>query len=124
MLPAGCTQYFYGDDSGTVKTYNYAGKFETRLKILLVSKTAHVDNTSTPMIESNLLILPSLYSGGRHLANQNQVQCIRREKGNCRICYAAVAETDFGVSGSDEDMKFAIVDCCSYGADGKCSRVN
>ena len=43
LAPAGCTQYFYGNDAGTVKTYNYAG--------------------------------------GLHLANQQQVQCIRREKG-------------------------------------------
>ena len=27
LAPSGCTQYFYGDDSGTVKTYNYAGQF-------------------------------------------------------------------------------------------------
>ena len=33
-----------------------------------------------------------------HLANQNQVQCIRREKGNCRICYATSAATDFQIS--------------------------
>jgi len=79
LAPAGCTQYFYGDDSGTVKTYNYAG--------------------------------------GYHLANQNQVQCIRREKGNCKICYAAVAETDFSVSGAAA-KNFATADCCSYGEDG------
>ena len=57
LAPSGCTQYFYGDTSGTVQTYNY--------------------------------------DGGLHLANQNQVQCIRREKGNCKICYAAVSATDF-----------------------------
>ena len=43
LAPAGCTQYFYGNEAGTIKTYNYAG--------------------------------------GLHLANQQQVQCIRREKG-------------------------------------------
>ena len=25
------------------------------------------------------------YAGGFHLANQNQLQCIRREKGNCKV---------------------------------------
>jgi len=69
------------DDSGTVKTYNYAG--------------------------------------GQHLANQNQIQCIRREKGNCRICYAAVAATDFAVSGGAAANKFHTLSCCSYGTDGK-----
>lgn len=80
LAPPGCTQYFYGEDSGTVKTYNYAG--------------------------------------ARHLANQNQVQCIRREKENCKICYAAVAASDFAVSGGAANMKFYTADCCSYGADG------
>merc|ERR1711956_166858 len=45
------------------------------------------------------------YDGGFHLANQNQVQCIRREKGNCKICYAAVAYNDFALSGGT-DFKF------------------
>lgn len=80
LAPAGCTQYFYGNEAGTIKTYNYAG--------------------------------------GLHLANQQQVQCIRREKGNCKICYAAVALTDFSVSGGGE-KKFVTKSCCSYGADGK-----
>ena len=81
LAPAGCTQYFYGSDKGTVNTYNY--------------------------------------DGGYHLANQNQVQCIRREKGNCKICYAAVAVTDFSVSGNAADNKFITQDCCNYGSDGK-----
>jgi len=84
LAPSGCTQYFYGDDSGTVKTYNYAGS--------------------------------------QHLANQRQIQCIRREKGNCRICYAAVAATDFAVSGGAANMKFHTTDCCSYGADAAGSK--
>jgi len=81
LAPAGCTQYFFGDDSGTVKTYNYAGN-------------------------------------NYHLANQNQVQCIRREKGNCKICYAAVALTDFAISGAAANQMFVFADCCSYGAAG------
>jgi len=79
LPPAGCTQYFFGSDTGTVNTYNY--------------------------------------NGGFHLASQNQVQCIRREKGNCKICYAATALTDFSVSGSAIAAKFT-QPCCSYGADG------
>ena len=81
LAPAGCTQYFYGNDAGQIKTYNYGG--------------------------------------GLHLANQNQVQCIRREKGNCKICYAAVALSDFSVSGNSGGSKFVTKSCCSYKADGK-----
>jgi len=79
LPPSGCTQYFFGSDTGTVSTYNY--------------------------------------DGGFHLANQNQVQCIRREKGNCKICYAAVAYNDFALSGGT-DFKFMTKSCCSYGIDG------
>ena len=37
------------------------------------------------------------FAGGRHLANQKQTVCIRRERGNCRICYTA-ALTDVGLT--------------------------
>lgn len=80
LPPAGCTQYFFGSDTGTVKTYNY--------------------------------------DGGYHLGNQNQVQCIRREKGNCKICYAATALADFGVSGGAAANMFVTKSCCSYGPAG------
>jgi len=80
LPPAGCTQYFFGSDTGTVNTYNY--------------------------------------DGGFHLAAQNQVQCIRREKGNCKICYAATSLTDFSVSGNAISMQFDKDSCCSYGSDG------
>ena len=40
-------------------------------------------------------------------------------KGNCRICYAAVAATDFAVSGGAAANKFHTLSCCSYGTDGK-----
>ncbi len=36
---------------------------------------------------------------GHHLAQQDQAICIRRERGNCRICYYAVAQTDFQTAG-------------------------
>eukprot|EP00095_Tigriopus_kingsejongensis_P001226 maker-scaffold160_size295910-snap-gene-0.8 protein:Tk01226 transcript:maker-scaffold160_size295910-snap-gene-0.8-mRNA-1 annotation:"PREDICTED: uncharacterized protein LOC100161421" len=39
------------------------------------------------------------FDGGRHLADQNQNICIRRERGNCRICYTAVLDADFAVNG-------------------------
>ena len=39
------------------------------------------------------------FDGGQHLANQDQNICIRRERGNCRICWATAADTDFAVSG-------------------------
>ena len=39
------------------------------------------------------------FDGGRHLADQHQVVCVRRESGNCRICWSADAATDVSVSG-------------------------
>ena len=40
------------------------------------------------------------FDGGSQLADQDQNICIRRERNNCRICFAAViAATDFGISG-------------------------
>ena len=62
LAPAGCTQYFFGDDSGSVKSFNY--------------------------------------DGGQHLAEQNQVFCVRREVGTCGICWSAIEAIDFMVSGS------------------------
>ena len=48
----------------------------------------------------NGLITSYNYAGGIHLANQRQMSCIRKEKGNCKICYSTVdATTDFGISG-------------------------
>ena len=38
------------------------------------------------------------YSGGKHLANQRQVSCIRREAGNCKVCYSADAATDIALT--------------------------
>ena len=57
------------------------------------------------------------YDGGYHLSNQNQVQCIRREKGNCKICYSTSTNTDLAVSGNAAS-NFDTVDCCWYKADG------
>jgi len=58
---------------------------------------------------------------GKHLADQNQVICVRRESGNCRVCWSADAATDVGVSG-DTNIAMGIIlgtRCCNYGADGK-----
>lgn len=38
------------------------------------------------------------FDGGRHLADQNQVVCVRRERGECRICWFAPMLTDFQFS--------------------------
>merc|ERR1711997_432838 len=63
-----------------------------------------------------------------HLANQHQTVCVRRESGNCQICWYAPANTDVSLSGmsasakSSKTFKSAIVKdslCCGYGADGK-----
>lgn len=63
------------------------------------------------------------FDGGYHLANQRQNICIRREKGNCRICYTTTGtegyKTDFEVSGAGGmTNKFVTKSCCGYKADG------
>eukprot|EP00096_Caligus_rogercresseyi_P010378 TRINITY_DN375_c0_g1_i1.p1 TRINITY_DN375_c0_g1~~TRINITY_DN375_c0_g1_i1.p1 ORF type:complete len:395 (+),score=18.45 TRINITY_DN375_c0_g1_i1:51-1235(+) len=83
LAPSGCTQYFFGSKSGTLKTYNF--------------------------------------DGGQHLDSQDQRICIRRERGNCQVCYSATADGDFEVSGEKAGATgVAIVKtfCCGYGPMG------
>ena len=39
------------------------------------------------------------WSGGKHLADQNQVICIRREDDKTKICYSTSAVNDISISG-------------------------
>lgn len=57
---------------------------------------------------------------GKHLAHQRQVTCIRRETGNCKICWSVTAATDIGVSGKTDAATGVVLGtmCCNYGADG------
>merc|ERR1712038_261819 len=88
LAPAGCTQWYYGNKNGVIKTYNYQ----------------------------------SGAGSGVHLADQKQNICIRREKGNSKICYATAIYTDFEVSGIQDAAiamrKGLTKDCCNYGTDG------
>merc|ERR1711910_165304 len=63
-----------------------------------------------------------------HLADQAQTICVRRESGNCQICWYAASNTDVSLSGmsaaitATKTYKSAKVKdslCCGYGADGK-----
>lgn len=54
-----------------------------------------------------------------HLANQNQIICIRREQGNCKICYYAADDADVTLSGKGTKGIMKDSSCCAYGADGK-----
>jgi len=57
---------------------------------------------------------------GRHLANQHQNICVRRESGMCRICYSVDTATDIGVTGkSDGKAGIKGSTCCGYALDGK-----
>lgn len=59
------------------------------------------------------------FAGGTHLADQNQVMCIRREKGNCKICYSTTDfSTDFGISGKATGKFLYNSVCCGYGSKG------
>ena len=39
------------------------------------------------------------WSGAKHLADQNQVICIRREDDKTKICYSTTNKEDFSISG-------------------------
>lgn len=59
------------------------------------------------------------WNGGYHLANQNQQICVRRERGQCRICWTTMEDSDFTVSGAAADMGHNMASaCCNYGGDG------
>jgi len=57
---------------------------------------------------------------GKHLADQRQVICVRRETGNCKVCWSADAAADVGVSAFVNAAKGIILGtmCCNYGEDG------
>eukprot|EP00095_Tigriopus_kingsejongensis_P006201 maker-scaffold252_size238019-snap-gene-1.40 protein:Tk06201 transcript:maker-scaffold252_size238019-snap-gene-1.40-mRNA-1 annotation:"hypothetical protein TcasGA2_TC003271" len=55
---------------------------------------------------------------GQHLANQKQTVCVRREKGFCQICWMALADDDFQVSGEETKGITNPSSCCNYGDDG------
>merc|ERR1712226_251975 len=61
------------------------------------------------------------WQGTRHLNSQRQIICVRREAGNCRICWSAdTPSTDFELGG--KAAKFNALKgeiCCAYEADGK-----
>lgn len=62
-------------------------------------------------------------NGGKHLANQHQSICIRRETGMCRICYSVDNRlTDIGVTGktaaATANASVKGTKCCGYGLDG------
>jgi len=57
------------------------------------------------------------YDGGKHLANQRQTICVRRELGNCRICWYTDAATDVQIA-KTANTGVADSKCCGYGTDG------
>ena len=60
------------------------------------------------------------YDGSVHLANQQQVACVRREQGKCKICWYASTATDVAVSQFGTTAQGITNDnyCCGYGAKG------
>jgi len=55
---------------------------------------------------------------GLHLANQNQMVCVRREKNMCKICWTQGATDDFDLSMATADEMGHNGAVCGYGADG------
>ena len=58
------------------------------------------------------------FDQGIHLADQNQIMCIRRENGNCRICFYAAAAADVQLSGKNTKGVVKQSSCCGYGSNG------
>ena len=58
------------------------------------------------------------FANGRHLANQDQNICVRRERGMCRLCWSATADDDFDVSGKTTKNGLINNNCCGYGGNG------
>jgi len=62
---------------------------------------------------------------GIHLANQNQMICVRREANMCKICWAPAAAGDFSLSMGTAAVGTTVAAAghngavCGYGADGK-----
>jgi hypothetical protein len=64
----------------------------------------------------------SSVASGKHLADQRQIICVRRETGNCKICWSADANTDVSVSGKVTAAGFGQTIgtfCCGWQADGQ-----
>lgn len=59
------------------------------------------------------------YAGSRHIADQKQTICVRREANKCRICWSATA-ADFELSGDTDFSKGAVKGsiCCAHGSKG------
>jgi len=55
---------------------------------------------------------------GKQLADQNEVICMRRERGYCAICYTAAAKTDFSLSSKADTAMAKAKTCCGYGTAG------
>ncbi|XP_059097249.1 uncharacterized protein LOC131891638 [Tigriopus californicus] len=58
------------------------------------------------------------FDGGQHLASQDHTICVRRENGNCRICWTAASVSDFMTSGMSQKGYAKSSECCGYGATG------
>merc|ERR1712004_173186 len=61
------------------------------------------------------------YDGGsgQHLANQDQTICVRRESGNCAVCWVADAITDVQIGGiATASVMVKATACCGYGVAG------
>jgi len=58
------------------------------------------------------------WSGARHLADQNQVICIRREDDKTKICYSTTEVTDFSISGANGMWSPAKATCGGYAKQG------
>ena len=97
-----------GSDACNKFTFQFGvGGISTRMYSIKVTQISCDDPNKAPDGCTQYHFGPSTgtiqtynYANGQHLANQKQTICIRREKGQCRICYTTALVTDFEVSGT------------------------
>lgn len=89
LAPDGCTEYHFGSATGAVTTYNYNG-----------GTGQHLAN------QLQTICVRYRIRKGRNIVSffQNLSTFCRRERTNCRICWAATSPADFAVSGDLSTM--------------------
>ena len=61
------------------------------------------------------------FDGGLHLADQKQSICVRRETGNCRICWTAADVADVNIAGNADQGKVTVSNL-KFSADGHATK--
>jgi len=129
-------EHVYFEASDTCNSLDFAfagtatgiGSLATRSVKIKVSQLACGDSNLAPVgctqymwgTSGAGIVKSFAYDGTNpHLADQAQVICVRREQGNCQICWSADAVADVSLGGKQTKGVVKDSSCCGYGTDGK-----